>query len=228
MTVVCTPRTRRGRRAAVASAGAVIALLVTLTTGCTAEPWANASAETSAPSTTDQAPAPGTPDATVDTVQTPEGTDVVAVGDSVMLASADGLRGALPGIEVNAKVSRQLIDGADLVSEMLASYPDRSVVVLALGINGVGDSADLVEAVKAAGDRSVVLVTAHGPIQSATDVNTAIREVSAQFDNVEIADWDAAISEQPGLLAGDGIHPGGEGGRLYASVVAEAIAEGAK
>jgi hypothetical protein len=50
------------------------------------------------------------------------GTTVMAIGDSVMLASAPELAHALPGISINAKVSRAMIAGVSIVDQLARTH----------------------------------------------------------------------------------------------------------
>ena len=53
-----------------------------------------------------------------------------------------------------------------------------------------------------------------------------IRSLDGIYPFITIADWAAIIGEQPGLLAGDRVHLGGqEAMSLYTDCVAEALAE---
>jgi hypothetical protein len=56
-----------------------------------------------------------------------------------------------------------------------------------------------------------------------------MRGLPAQYDYVTIADWNALISSQVDLLAGDKVHMGGQTSmKLYADCVAEAISAAAQ
>ena len=48
---------------------------------------------------------------------------------------------------------------------------------------------------------------------------------AAARPNVAVADWAAAIAPHEDLLAGDRIHPGDAGGRIFAETVADAVDE---
>lgn len=64
------------------------------------------------------------------------GSQVFANGDSVMLASAVQLTAALPGISIDAQVSREASVGLAIVPRLAAAGRLRPVVVFALGTNG--------------------------------------------------------------------------------------------
>lgn len=155
----------------------------------------------------------------------PRGDQISAIGDSVMLAAAPALQAAFPGIAIDAAVSRQVSEGADRVRALNAAGQLRPYVLIALGTNG--DKADrafqaLVDAAGSA--RRVVVVNVFGPMAWATTVNERLQRIAAANPNATIADWAGAIASHPGDLAGDGIHPGPAGGRIYAEAVKAALA----
>ena len=60
----------------------------------------------------------------------PGGAAVTAIGDSVMLAAAQQLRAALPGLYLNAAISRQMSGGLAAVRRLAASGKLRPIVVV--------------------------------------------------------------------------------------------------
>lgn len=151
------------------------------------------------------------------------GDRVSAVGDSVMLASAPGLLQRLPGVDVDAEVSRSVYAGAGILDELAASGQLRDYVVVALGTNGPVDDEVLTRMRAAVAPRPLVLVNASGPRDWIPDVNETLAAFAARTPGVEVADWDAAIAPHPELLAADRIHPGAAGGEVFADTVAETL-----
>ncbi|MCT1479170.1 acyltransferase family protein [Microbacterium sp. p3-SID336] len=185
----------------------------------------------SAPSSTITAPPEPTASPTaVPATATPSapppvlGTDITAIGDSVMLASAPELQTALPGIAIDAKVSRSMWAAADILTQLANSGALRPIVVLGLATNGEVGADQLGRVLGIIGpDRTLVLVNAHarrGWIPGANATLTAVADATA---NVVVADWDSAITPYPQDLADDGIHPQPPGGDIYAATVVAAI-----
>lgn len=152
---------------------------------------------------------------------------VTIIGDSVTLASAPALQQALPGAYIDAQVSRFSRDGLKIVQEMAKRGILRPYLVFSLATNGdftLKEGHDLLTAVGP--QVKVVLVTGYGP---AVDPwiersNTVIRTLASEFpQQVRIADWNAAIAPQAHLLASDHVHPGGEGGVIFANTVKAAL-----
>ena len=154
------------------------------------------------------------------------GTDVTAVGDSVMLASAPALQQQFPGIEVDAKVSRSVWAGPRIIDALEASGNLREHVVVALGTNGSVDEDVLQKIADTVGrNRDLVLVNAYAPRDWIPGVNRDLQSFAAGRPGVVVADWAGAIAPHEDLLAGDRIHPGDDGGRIFAEVVEEGIRE---
>ncbi|WP_438490273.1 acyltransferase family protein [Streptomyces sp. S186] len=175
------------------------------------------------------APQPGTPPGhTPNSTPTPRQTvplgKVSAIGDSVMDAAAPALKAKFPGIHVDAKVGRQLTAAPQEVNTMQKQGELGETVVIGLGANGTGGVPDLQAAIDAIGPgKRIVLVTCHVPRSWQDSVNRAISTVAARNRNVAIADWNKAVTGQETLLGDDGVHPGPEGGRLYADTIATAL-----
>jgi hypothetical protein len=153
-----------------------------------------------------------------------DGRQIDAIGDSVMLASAGALMDRYPGIHIDAKVSRSMYVAPGMVERLARDGRLRRYVVLGLGTNGSIDEHSLDLVVQALGpQRRLVLVTAFAPRSWIAGVNKELRAYAARNPEVVIADWASAIRPHAELLAGDGIHPGDSGGRIYANAVAQAI-----
>lgn len=154
----------------------------------------------------------------------PDGTEITAVGDSVMLAAAPSLLEELPGIAVDAEVSRSIWAGPEILQNLAASGELRENVVVALGTNGPVDWDVLKQMSQIAGpERNLILVNAHAPRDWIPGVNADLEAFADSHRNVWIADWSGAIAPHEDLLAGDGIHPGDAGGRVFAGCVESAL-----
>lgn len=154
----------------------------------------------------------------------PSGSAITAIGDSVMLASSQGLNTVFPGVYIDAAVSRSIMVAPDLVQGQLNNGTLRSWVVFGLGTNGAITTAQLDQLKNMLGpDRVMVLVTAHGDRSWIPVSNQAMQAyAAAHADSVVLADWDSAAASNPQVLGADGIHPGLDTD-LYAQTVKQAI-----
>ncbi|HEX6934747.1 MAG TPA: acyltransferase family protein [Streptosporangiaceae bacterium] len=147
------------------------------------------------------------------------GTKVLAIGDSVMLASAPELAAAMPGIYINAKVSRAMIAGISIVDQLARSKRLRRVVIVGLGTNGPITAGQVRQLRAAVGDRWLVLINTFVPRSWEHEVNTILARAARRYPNVLLVNWHNAIQHHQGLLWSDDIHPQPIGGTLYAKVV---------
>lgn len=156
--------------------------------------------------------------------RTVPGSQVIAVGDSVMLASAPALHSALPGIYIDAAVSRQMAVGVAEVKTLAHDGKLRQVVVVGLGTNGTVTSGEIGELLREIGPgRDLVLINTFEARPWEHEVNHVISAAARRYPNVVVANWRTAIDHHRGLLWGDGIHPRPSGAKLYARVVAAAV-----
>ena len=152
------------------------------------------------------------------------GRQVTAIGDSVMLASAQQLHSALPGIYIDAQVSRQMAAGLAEVSSLAAEGLLRHVVIVGLGTNGTVTSGQIRDLLAEIGpSRKLVLVNTYEARPWEHADNSVIGAAARRYPNVVLANWHATIVHRTNLLWGDGVHPRPPGARLYAKVVAAAV-----
>jgi hypothetical protein len=152
------------------------------------------------------------------------GSMVTAVGDSVMLAAAPELQAALPGIYIDAVVSRQMSAGLAEVRMLAAAGGLRRVVLVGLGTNGSVSASEINRLRAEIGpDRWLVLVNTYAARPWEQEVNVAFARAARRDPRVLIVDWYSAIGRHANLLRLDQVHPRTPGGALYARVVKAVI-----
>ena len=151
------------------------------------------------------------------------GRQVTAIGDSVMLAAAQELHSVLPGVYIDAQVSRQMAAGLAEVSSLATDGLLRRVVIVGLGTNGTVTSGQIRNLLAEIGPaRKLVLVNTYEARPWEHADNSVIGAAARKYPNVLLANWHATIAHRTSLLWGDGVHPRPSGARLYAKVVAAA------
>jgi hypothetical protein len=151
-----------------------------------------------------------------------------AIGDSVMLDAQPDLQADIPGIDVEAVVSRQWDDGVALAQQMKASGTLGSIVVIDLGTNGPVDSSQFQQMMSAlAGASVVVFVTVHLPPSYSwwQSVNATLEQGVPMYPNARLADFNALADANPQWFGSDGVHMpiGGTGAQAMASLIASKI-----
>lgn len=143
----------------------------------------------------------------------------------MLVATASALATALDEVEVDATIGRQVDDGVAVLEARRRAGTLPDVVVVNLGVNGPLYRAQFERAMDALRDvRIVVWVNASVPRPWEEQTNKILRVMVPRYDNAWVADWRAAAAEHPELFWDDGYHPRADGARLYAEVVAAAIA----
>ena len=148
---------------------------------------------------------------------------VTAVGDSVMLDYQGDLEADIPGVDVEAAVSRQWSTGEALLQQLRSEGRLGAVVVVALGTNGPITSADfdaLMSILSGASRVVFVNIVVDKPWQDPN--NQVLSSGVARYPNTVMADWHALESENPSWVYADGTHLpiGGVGAQALAALVA--------
>ncbi len=152
------------------------------------------------------------------------GSDVTALGDSVMLASSQQLLKRLPGISIEASVGAQIWDAPAQLRELKSAGKLRQVVVLGLGTNGDLPAGTLDEVRRILGPkRELLLVTAYAPRQWIGSVNGKLHAAAEADSRTHLVDW-AGTAEGIDDIARDKIHPGPHGSAAYGKLLAQAVA----
>ena len=149
---------------------------------------------------------------------------VTAIGDSVMLDAQPALQADIPGIDVEAAVSRQWYEGIELVQQLKAEDRLGAIVIIDLGTNGPVSPqqfADMMDAL--AGASRIVFVTVHLPpsYSWAESVNATLSQCVPQYPRDRLADFNKLADGNPEWFYGDGVHMpiGGAGAQAMASLI---------
>jgi hypothetical protein len=155
----------------------------------------------------------------------PGGDQILAIGDSVLLAASPTVQATLPGIAIDAVVSRQMKDAPAVLQAYVDSNQLRPILVLALGTNGWIE-ADTLEAVNSivGPETLVVVVNIQAPRDWEPSVNEILARYAQQNRSVDLANWHDAIQPRLDVLSSDDIHPGGPiGGQIYADALVDSL-----
>jgi hypothetical protein len=142
-----------------------------------------------------------------------------------MLAAAPWLQERLPGIAIDAQVSRSMWTAPDLVRAAVDAGAMRPILLLGLATNGGVDPVDLQAVLDIVGpDRLVVVVNGQAPRDWIPIGNQTLADFARLERTVELANWHAAIAPQVFELASDQVHPGGPiSGGIYVDAVCDAL-----
>ena len=154
---------------------------------------------------------------------------VTAVGDSVMLDYQDPLKTAIPGINVDAAVSRQWSDGESILQTLKSDGQLGADVIVGLGTNGPITDADFDSMMAILGGASlVVFVNVHVDRPWQDPNNAVLASGATRYPNVVVADWATLAAQNPGWFGADGTHLAidGSGADQLAQLVASTLSNG--
>ncbi|HEX5096691.1 MAG TPA: acyltransferase family protein [Acidimicrobiia bacterium] len=147
-------------------------------------------------------------------------TGVFAIGDSVMLGAKNALQQKIPGIIVDAVVSRQFAHAISVVQ----FYKDNGllppVVVVHLGTNGrFGDGEFDTMMATIGPERQAYFLTAREPRSWEAEVNATLTRGVQRHPNAHLIDWRQFSGCHSDWFARDGFHVNGVGAAGYAEFV---------
>jgi hypothetical protein len=149
---------------------------------------------------------------------------VTGVGDSVMLAAANDLALAIPGIEINAEVGRPVPVAIDVLRSLRSAGQLGDIVVIHIGNNSPFSASQFDEMMELLADVSrVVFVNLKVPRGWESPNNAVLAEGVARYPNAALVDWYAASVDHPEFFL-DGVHLRTEGRQAYVQLVAAYVA----
>lgn len=153
---------------------------------------------------------------------------VTSIGDSVMVDAEPALQADIPGIDVEAAVSRQWYEGVALAQQLKAEGRLGAIVVVDLGTNGPVTPAMFAQMMEVlSGASRVVFVTVHLPsyYSWSQSVNATLRQCVPQYPRARLADFNKLADEHPNWFYSDGVHMpiGGAGAQAMALVIKSQI-----
>jgi len=152
------------------------------------------------------------------------GSGITAIGDSVMLGSRFALAERMPGIYVNAAVSRQWYTAPEIANALDRAGYLRQTVVVHLGTNGAVTNGALDKLLDELGPaRRVLLVNTRVDRPWEQLVNQRLAETVSSHANARLVDWYAASNGHPEYFVHDGVHLTKDGTHAYADLIAQSL-----
>ena len=146
-----------------------------------------------------------------------------------MLDYQGPLQTDIPGVVVDATVSRQWGDGEAILEALKAQDGLGAQVIVALGSNGPITDADFDNMMSILGGASRVLfVNVHVDRPWENSNNAVIANGVARYPNAVVADWATLAAQNPAWFGADGTHLGidGPGAVAIASLITTTLANG--
>ncbi len=141
-----------------------------------------------------------------------------------MLGAASELRRVLPGLEVDAQVSRQLSVAIEILRRRREAGTLGQFVIVHIGDNSYIRPQQYDELMQLLVDvPRVVVVNLKEPRQWEAANNQIIADTVRRYPNAVLADWRGATINHPEYFARDGIHIGAAGARVYTALIADLL-----
>ncbi|WP_240159714.1 acyltransferase family protein [Paenibacillus aceris] len=158
------------------------------------------------------------------TAKEESGKGFTAIGDSVILDAAPFLEKNLPGIVIDGKVGRQMVQAQEVVNQLKANGKLGNCVIIELGTNGAFNSEELRTLLSSLSEvQQIFLVNTRVPRKWQDTVNSALKEVAAEYRNATLIDWYSASQGKENFFTKDGVHLQQEGAKFYADLVTKAM-----
>ena len=148
---------------------------------------------------------------------------VVGIGDSILLDAVGKLYDHFPNGYFDAKISRRLHTGIDILQGLKDEGKLGEIIIVSLSQNGDYSKTRSEELMALAEDREVFWVDAVG-----ADDPTYNRKFAAfaeGYDNLHIVEWEKASANHPEYFYHDGIHVIGKGVSAYADTIYNKVFE---
>lgn len=155
-------------------------------------------------------------------------TEVLFIGDSVMLGAKNNIEAKIPNSYVDAKESRGIEKASGIISDLRAQGLLPQIIVIGLVTNQRTITASTYDAIlNAAGPgHKFILITGYcGSTQPRDAQNAATREYADSHDNVWLADWYTLAANDWSLMYSDHIHLNFAGRETYTNLLANIIKE---
>jgi hypothetical protein len=154
---------------------------------------------------------------------------VTAVGDSVMLDYQNPLMTDIPGVDVQASVSRQWGAGEALLQQLKSTGQLGAEVIVALSTNGPitqGDFDAMMGILQ--GASRIVFVNVHVDRPWQDPNNAVLAQGATRYPRVFIADWATLANQNPQWFGSDGTHLAidGPGAEALASLITSTLSGG--
>ena len=152
---------------------------------------------------------------------------VFIVGDSLTQGARSVIDKAIGGGTIDGKVNRNMSEGLEIIKhwDETGALADDAIIIVCLAHNiadnTVRDAEKIVDMIRPG--QSLIMMTGHGR-SNMMPINEYIRSLPRAYSYITVADWDLTVSQNPNLLADDGIHIGKkQGNELYAELILRAL-----
>lgn len=148
-------------------------------------------------------------------------SDILAIGDSVMLGAENYLERGMPGILIDAAVGRQGQDALRIIKSLKEAGKLPSTILIHIGTNGYLQESSLNKLMAELDNNiKVIFVTVHAKKRWVDDNNQLIEKLKADYSqHIAVIDWNKLSAEHADYFVADGIHLSSKGIRAYTDAI---------
>ncbi|KON88149.1 peptidoglycan O-acetyltransferase [Sporosarcina globispora] len=150
-------------------------------------------------------------------------TEILAIGDSVMIDIAPSLQKLFPDITIDAKIGRQVSQAIKLATNYADfNHPDKAVIIQ-LGTNGYFTNQQMDTLLSTFSQAHIYLVNTRVPRSWEGKVNQALYKKAQEYENVQLIDWHSEAIDHPEYFAADGVHLMPKGIEILTDLINQSI-----
>lgn len=154
-----------------------------------------------------------------------EKSPVFLLGDSVMVGATDELVKRIPNASLDSQVGRQLSKGIEILTQRKNNNTLSDTVIIHLGNNSPITPKQIDDLVSLLTEkRKIVFVNLKLPRNYESANNQLLDEAAKKHTNIRVIDWHSRSMSAANVFGKDGIHLLGNGAKLYAELISNALA----
>lgn len=150
----------------------------------------------------------------------------VGIGDSVFEDALSEIRALLPNGYYDAKISRPLVTGNEILRNLKNQGKLTDIIVLGLANNGFYTNRWCTELMDIVGNKTVYWINSVGPDDPS--YNAKFKEFAKNYSNIHIIDWEETSKGHSEYFYRDGTHLKPEGLKAYARMIYNYLYDGYK
>jgi peptidoglycan/LPS O-acetylase OafA/YrhL len=150
-------------------------------------------------------------------------TEILAVGDSIMLDIAPYLKKKYTNITIDGKVSRQMADALKLAPSYGKFNKADKAVIIELGTNGYFTDKQINSLLDYFSKAHIYLINTRVPRKWEKTVNEILESKAKEKENVELVDWYSTAIKHPEYFGRDGVHLKSVGSQALTNLISEAV-----
>lgn len=151
-------------------------------------------------------------------------SQMVMIGDSVLLSVAPLLYEMYPDSYIDAAVGRHCGEEVPIIEQLIENRQLGDTVILSMGTNGTLNDGYIQVTLALLGPREIFWINNYCPDSPwESGNNEYIQYLADTHENVHVIDWYSLVKAHPEYLEMDGVHPNETGIQAYAQLIKDTL-----